>query len=100
MKRLSLLIVVVLTTGAAAFCEETFNIGATLTPTLNDIALLPTRLTSFNQHDDAATASYTCCKPWQEVEILKAIKANQDFLNRYPNSDFAPAALMHYAWVN
>ena len=100
MNRLSLLVVVVLITGAAAFCEETFNIGATLTPTLNDIALLPTRLTSFNQHDDAATASYTCCKPWQEQEILKAIKANQDFLNRYPNSDFAPAALMHYAWVN
>jgi tetratricopeptide (TPR) repeat protein len=100
MNRLCILVAVVLITGAAAFCEETFNIGGTLTPTLNDIALLPTRLTSFNQHDDAATASYTCCKPWQEKEILKAIKANQDFLNRYPNSDFAPAALMHYAWVN
>ena len=100
MRRTSLLVVAMLLLVTGAIWADTFNITSALTPSFSDVALLPTRLTIYNQHDDAATASYTCCKPWQEKEILKAIKANEDFLNRYPNSDYAPAALMHYAWVN
>ena len=56
--RVVLLLLFVLT---VAQCQE-FDIGSTLTSSFRDLALLPTRLTYYNQHEDAALASYTCCK--------------------------------------
>ncbi len=84
---------------APAVVAEEFDISETLRPSFSDIALLPSRLTYYNQHDDAATASYTCCKPYQHKEIMDAIKANEVFLDTYPLSDFADDTLMHYAWI-
>ena len=92
---IALLLCLVVTTAAA----EEFDISKTLRPSFHDIALLPSRLTYYNQHDDAATASYTCCKPYQHKEIMEAIKANEAFLDTYATSDFADDTLMHYAWV-
>ena len=80
--------------------EETFDIGGVANRIFGDLTLLPTRLTSYNTHDDAATASYTCCRPDQEVEIERALKANTDFVNLYPLSDFADDALFHSGRVN
>ena len=77
-----------------------FDIGKTLAPTFSDIALLPTRLTYYNLHDDSARATYTCCKPSQEAEIRKAIAANAAFLERYPRTDFSDDTCMHNARVN
>jgi TolA-binding protein len=65
-----------------------------------DIGLLPTRLTAFNAHDDAAQATYTCCRPDQKEAIDKALKANEAFLNVYPYSDFADDTLMHNARID
>ncbi len=78
---------------------EEFDISKVLGSSFSDIALLPSRLTYYNEHDDAATASYTCCKPYQHKEIQQAIKANEVFLDKYGGTDFADDALMHYAWV-
>lgn len=80
--------------------EPTFDIGSVANRMFADLALLPTRLTSYNSHDDAATASYTCCKPDQEEQIERALKANADFVNLYPTSDFADDALFHSGRVN
>ncbi|MFQ6097021.1 MAG: tetratricopeptide repeat protein [Armatimonadota bacterium] len=66
----------------------------------SDIALLPTRLTAFNAHDDAARATYTCCRPDQKEKIAKALKANEAFLNTYPYSDYADDTLMHNARID
>jgi TolA-binding protein len=77
-----------------------FDIGKTLAPTFSDIALLPTRLTYYNLHDDSARATYTCCKPSQEEQIRKAIAANAAFLERYPRTDFSDNTCMHNARVN
>ncbi len=87
-----------LVAGSIGWAEE-FDISRTLQPSFYDIALLPSRLTYYNQHDDAATASYTCCKPYQHKEIMDAIKANEVFLDTYPDSDLADDTLMHYGWV-
>lgn len=63
------------------------------------VTSLPTRLTAYNAHDDAAAATYTCCRPDQKEQIEKALKANADFLNLFPNSDYADDTLMHMARV-
>ena len=55
--------------------EVVVDIGKSLRPGFAEIALLPTRLTYYNMHEDAAIASYTCCKPWQEEEIRLAAAA-------------------------
>ena len=78
---------------------QDIDIGATLKPSFQDLALLPTRLTAYNQHDDAATASYTCCKLRQEREIKLAIAANEAFLHRFGDTAFADFTLIHYGWV-
>jgi len=77
-----------------------FDLGTVANRMFADLALLPTRLTSYNSHDDAATASYTCCRPSQEVEIERALKANSDFVRMYPTSDFADDACFHSGYVN
>lgn len=100
MRRVACALVVVLLIGPALAEEQCFNIGQALGRSFSEIALLPTRLTVYNQHDDAARATYTCCKPWQEKEIALALKANAAFLMRYPNSDYADDTYMHNARVN
>lgn len=96
MPRWVIMVILLCLTVVAGAAEE-FDISKTFQPSFHDIALLPSRLTYYNQHADAATASYTCCKPSQHKKILQAIKA---FLDTYSNSDFADDTLMHYAWVN
>lgn len=87
---------VVLTICAVAAAQDTpFQIAPTLKFSFEDVALLPSRLTIYNQHDDAARATYTCCRPDQEKEILKALDANAAFLHRYPLSSFSDDTLMH-----
>jgi len=78
---------------------QDIDIGTTLTPSFRDLALLPTRLTAYNQHEDAAIASYTCCKARQEKEVRLAIQANEAFLNRFSDTAFADRTYIHYAWV-
>jgi TolA-binding protein len=97
----ALLVVVLLSIicASAAFAEG-FDIGKTLAPTFSDIALLPTRLTYYNLHDDSARATYTCCKPSQEVEIAKALAANAAYLERFPLTDYSDDTCMHNARVN
>ena len=100
MQRLIWSVLVVAAIGGVAVAQDAdFDISGALSRSFSDVALLPTRLTSYNQHDDAATASYTCCKPWQEEEIRLAIKANSTFIMRYPNSDWADDSCLHNAWV-
>jgi TolA-binding protein len=70
------------------------------TRSFTDVALLPTRLTAYNVHDDAARATYTCCRPDQEEQIKKALRANAAFLDAYKFSDWADDTLMHNARVN
>ncbi len=94
----TLLLAVLLTPAVAQ--EDTFDLSQALGRSFSDVALLPTRLTVYNQHDDAARATYTCCKPWQEEQIAKALKANAAFLMRYPTSDYADDTYMHTARVN
>ena len=99
MSRVAMLIVLlILLLGTVAVAED-FDISGVLGSSFSDIALLPSRLTYYNEHDDAATASYTCCKPYQHKEILDAIRANEVYLDKYRGTDFADDALMHYAWV-
>jgi len=81
------------------YCQD-FDIGATLDATFKDLALLPTRLTYYNQHEDAAIASYTCCKVRQEAEIQAALVANMAFLNRFEDTAYADDTYMHYAYVS
>ncbi|MBM3498770.1 MAG: tetratricopeptide repeat protein [Armatimonadetes bacterium] len=107
---LMLAVIALLAAGGSALAENevggaqpeaaTFDLGSVANRMFGDLALLPTRLTSYNSHDDAATASYTCCKPSQEVEIERALKANADFVRMYPTSDFADDALFHSGYVN
>lgn len=80
--------------------QEVFDLTRAVGRSFDEIALLPTRLTSYNQHDDAARATYTCCKPWQEEQIEQALRANAAFLLTHPTSDFADDTLMHNARVN
>ena len=99
MSRIAIAIVLlILLLGAVAAAEE-FDISGVLGSSFSDIALLPSRLTYYNEHDDAATASYTCCKPYQHKEIEQAIRANEVFLDKYGGTDFGDDTLMHYAWV-
>ena len=79
---------------------QDFDIGGTITSSFRDLALLPTRLTYYHQHEDAATASYTCCKVRQEKEIQAAIVANAAFLNRFSGTPYADDTYMHYAYVS
>ena len=80
--------------------DQTFDLSSAIGRSFSDVALLPTRLTLYNQHDDAARATYTCCKPWQEEQIAKALKANAAFLMSHPTSDFADDTYLHNARVN
>ncbi len=99
MSRIAVAIVLlILVLGTVAVAEE-FDISGVLGSSFSDIALLPSRLTYYNEHDDAATASYTCCKPYQHKEIEQAIRANEVFLDKYGGTDFGDDTLMHYAWV-
>ncbi len=75
--------------------DTPFQIAPTLKFSFEDVALLPSRLTIYNQHDDAARATYTCCKPDQEQDILKALDANAAFLHRYPMSSYSDDTLLH-----
>ncbi len=93
-------VVCALLCAAGAFAQQdVFDLTQAVGTSFDEIALLPTRLTSFNQHDDAARATYTCCKPWQEEEIEQALRANAAFLLAHPTSDFADDTLMHNARV-
>ncbi|HJN18770.1 MAG TPA: tetratricopeptide repeat protein, partial [Armatimonadota bacterium] len=106
------LVVVCLLVGGSVFAEnegietvelgddQGFDLGTVANRMFADLALLPTRLTSYNTHDDAATASYTCCKPDQEEQIEAALRANSDFVSLYPMSDFADDACFHSGRVN
>jgi len=46
----------VATTGVVIAQDTDFDISRAIGTSFSDVALLPTRLTSYNQHDDAATA--------------------------------------------
>jgi len=87
-----------LVVSSVAFCQDV-NISGITGSAFSDLALLPTRLTAYNQHDDAATASYTCCRVRQEKQIKAAIEANEAFLNRFGDTSFADSTLIHYARV-
>lgn len=100
MKRAAILLLVTICTFTAVAEESVFDIRGALGRSFDEITLLPTRLTAYNQHDDAARATYTCCKPWQEEEIELALRANAAFLLAHPTSDFASNTLMHTARVN
>lgn len=58
---------------------------------------LPSRLTTFNMYDDVARAVYSCCRPDQKEQIELALRAIDDFLNLFPDSDFAPYMFMYRA---
>jgi len=94
----TIVVLFVLLCGGVGVAED-FDISSALRSSFSDIALLPSRLTYYNEHDDAATASYTCCKPWQHKEIMDAIKANEVYMGKYSDTDFGDDSLMHYAWV-
>lgn len=85
---------------AGVALAQGFDIGQALGPSFSDVALLPTRLTYYNLHDDSARATYTCCKPSQEEEIRKALAANAAFLERFPRTDYSDDTCMHNARVN
>lgn len=92
-------VLAVLVVSSAVFAQG-FDIGKALAPSFSDIALLPTRLTYYNLHDDSAQATYTCCKPSQEEQIRKALAANAAFLERFPRTDYSDDTCMHNARVN
>jgi TolA-binding protein len=77
-----------------------YDIGKALGPSFSDVALLPTRLTYYNLHDDSARATYTCCKPQQEEQIAKALAANAAFLEKFPRTDYSDDTCMHNTRVN
>lgn len=97
--RLAMLLGVCAVLVAGAVHAQDVDLGKALKPAWGDLAKIATRLTAYNQHDDAATASYTCCKVRQEKEIKAATKANIEFLNHYADTSFAPSTLMHYSYV-
>ncbi len=99
MRRAAFVVFALLCVAGAFAQQEVFDLRQAVGTSFDEIALLPTRLTSFNQHDDAARATYTCCKPWQEREIELALRANAAFLLTHPTSDFADDTLMHNARV-
>jgi TolA-binding protein len=99
MRRAAVLAACLVCLVATAFAED-FDIGNALKPSFHDLALLPTRLTAYNQHDDAANASYTCCKIRQEAKIKAAIEAGEAFLNRFSDTAFADNTYMHYGRVS
>jgi len=99
--RWAMLLVLCLVPAGTTFAQDVdIDLGTTLKPSFADLALLPTRLTAYNQHDDAATASYTCCKARQEREVKAAIQANEAFLNRFADTSFADYTLIHYGRVS
>lgn len=100
MTRAALVVLGMLCALAAGAQQDVFDLTQAVGRSFDEIALLPTRLTAYNQHDDAARATYTCCKPWQEEQIAKALRANAAFLLAYPTSDYADDTLMHNARVN
>jgi TolA-binding protein len=63
------------------------------------VAALSSRLTIFNSHDDAARATYTCCRPDQKEEIERALKANEAFLTLNGDSEYADDTLIHNARI-
>ena len=65
MRRAAFVVFALLCGVGAIAQQEVFDLTQAVGTSFDEIALLPTRLTSFNQHDDAARATYTCCKPWQ-----------------------------------
>ncbi len=99
MHRATLVALCIVSLALAGQCQD-FDIGGTLGASFKDLALLPTRLTYYNQHEDAAIASYTCCKVRQEKEIQAAIIANAAFLNRFAETAYADDTYMHYAYVS
>ncbi len=99
MRRAAFVVLGLLCAGAASAQEDVFDLTGALGRSFEDIALLPTRLTAYNEHDDAARATYTCCKPWQEEEIEQALRANAAFLLTHRTSDYADDTLMHNARV-
>ncbi|MEN6303006.1 MAG: tetratricopeptide repeat protein [Armatimonadia bacterium] len=100
LSRIVLLVVVTGLLYCGGASAQGFDIGKALAPSFSDIALLPTRLTYYNLHDDSARATYTCCKPSQEEQIRKALAANAAFLERFPNTDYSDDTCMHNARVN
>lgn len=62
-----------------------------------NVTRLSSRLTAFNMFDDVARAVYSCCRPDQKEQIELALRAIDDFLNLYPESDFAPYMYMYRA---
>ncbi len=94
------MVLAVICATSAVAQQDVFDLSGAIGRSFDEIALLPTRLTSFNQHDDAARATYTCCKPWQEKQIEQALRANAAFLMSHPTSDYADDTLMHTARVN
>ncbi len=87
---------VALSFSLVALADQTpFNLAAALKFSFEDVASLASRLPLYNEHDDAARATYTCCKPDQEKEILRALAANAAFLHKYPHSIYSDDALMH-----
>ena len=80
--------------------EVAVDIGKSLRPGFAEIALLPTRLTYYNMHEDAAIASYTCCKPWQEEKIRLAAAANAAYMDNYYDTDYADDTLLHNSYIN
>jgi TolA-binding protein len=95
----SLFVACLLLLASVALAED-FDITKAVQPSFHDLALLPTRLTAYNQHDDAASASYTCCKLRQEAKIKEAIQAGEAFLNRFADTAFADNTYMHYGRVS
>lgn len=89
------LLVTLVCSVAIASQDAPFSLSSTLKLSFEEIALLPSRLTIYNQHDDAARATYTCCKPDQEKDILRALAANAAFLHRYPLTSYSDDTYMH-----
>jgi TolA-binding protein len=97
--RVRLAAVIICALAAVPLLAQGFDIGKALVPGFSDIALIPTRLTYYNLHDDSARATYTCCKPSQEEQIAKALAANAAYLERFPITDYSDDTCMHNARV-
>jgi TolA-binding protein len=85
--------------GMGSAAEDCDDLPPLVTSQFSEVSSLPSRLTIFNRHDDAARATYTCCRPDQKAEIERALRANEEFLTLYPGSDYADDALMHNARI-
>ncbi|MFQ6133565.1 MAG: tetratricopeptide repeat protein [Armatimonadota bacterium] len=85
---------IILIAPVIAIAQEDADLEIRTGHSFADIALLPTRLTAYNAHDDSSKATYVCCRPDQEEQIALALKANDAFLNVHAGSDFADDTLM------